>query len=134
MMMRTLSGFLKCLSSIEAGEFSWKSVLEETLARVHRINGFAPSKADSVTIGANSGASNLFISIVEAGEEIVSLEMPARSIENLSDLVPEHVHEKLVSLGYDLDGMRDKAIANNLVKQILFDAEVGARKIKAWLG
>lgn len=78
-------------------------------------------------------AKNLCVLVTENNEEVVSLSMPARAVENLEDLVDPTVRERIEKLGYDLLEIKFRAEKSGYVPQILFEADAGKRKYKVWL-
>lgn len=75
----------------------------------------------------------LKIEVTEKDQIIIQLEMPARSIINLEDLVPDNVIEHLKGSKVNLTEIKNQALEHNLLPQDLFKASAGMRKYHVWL-
>lgn len=78
-------------------------------------------------------ASHLRVLVTEGTDEIVDLSLPARAIEDLEALLPEHIAAKCSQDGIDLVAIKRRAINNGAAAQELFATSYGARKYRVWL-
>jgi predicted unusual protein kinase regulating ubiquinone biosynthesis (AarF/ABC1/UbiB family) len=88
-----------------------------------------PSKPSVLELTAQS----LRVRVTEGAEEIVDLTLPARSVEDLESLMPDHVIQKCKLDGIDLRSMSDRVIREGGLAQELFSSSVGARHYRVWL-
>jgi predicted unusual protein kinase regulating ubiquinone biosynthesis (AarF/ABC1/UbiB family) len=75
-----------------------------------------------------AGAANyLQVEVFEAGDTVVSIQMPLVAVEDLENLIATDTREKIESAGINLVDIKARAIASGLKPQQLFRAEAGAR-------
>lgn len=82
--------------------------------------GFTPSR-------------HLKILVTEEGRMVVSLELPARSVEMLGLLVPAKAKAKMEAKGMNFDQLVDRVKATDYAPQTLFEAQADTRSYKVWL-
>jgi hypothetical protein len=70
-----------------------------------------------------SKATHLNVVVTKQGKESVNLKMPARVIFELEDMIDEDVLAKLQENDYDIDEIKNMAIAEGLSPQVLFELE-----------
>lgn len=80
-------------------------------------------------------SSNLFVSVFEGDKELVSLEMPAHSIDHLDDLIPPETLFRIRKLGYDIEALKKAAILSHYSPQVVFEAfdDERKRRYRVWL-
>jgi len=96
------------------------------LAAVERLgleaDPVTPKKGEIVT-----RAQKIRVLVTEKNDEIVRVELPARSLAQLEDLVPEDVLEKITLAGVDLAAIKARAIAAGTPVGLLFRLDAGER-------
>jgi predicted unusual protein kinase regulating ubiquinone biosynthesis (AarF/ABC1/UbiB family) len=131
--MRTYSGLVGCLKTLQVS-VNWREIFEAIVTT--QLTQSTPSAQSKLKVSAQipqSSARRLMIQVFENGEQTVRLEMPPGAVENLALLVPERAQAWLVENGQDLSAISAKAIASGLAPQVLFEATIGTRVVKAWL-
>jgi predicted unusual protein kinase regulating ubiquinone biosynthesis (AarF/ABC1/UbiB family) len=78
-------------------------------------------------------ATQIYIQVMEANSEVVSLRLPMTALENLSDLMPEKVSQKIHEEGLELDKICQKVIASGFRPQDLFKMSVNERSYRVWI-
>jgi hypothetical protein len=61
------------------------------------------------------------------------LELPAAAIENLPDLVPDDVAQKILAQGMNLRQIADEILARRAPQGPVFEMNQGTRHYRVWL-
>ena len=130
MLMRTFTGISSCFKYLGVN-VQTKCILEKHLPNL--IEEKYENKYKYNTEINNIQSKYLCIKVLEGHNEKVYLEMPARSSENLEDIVPSHIQTHLINSGYDLKSMQKKIFDNNFIPQILFETKYESQLIRVWL-
>lgn len=77
---------------------------------------------------------SLHILVTESGTTKVAVEMPSRALENLQDLIPDHVSQALRFQNIDIHHIKMQALQKVHLPQVLFESKVGERTYKVWIG
>ncbi len=81
-----------------------------------------------------SGLSNyLQIEIMEGLNQVVSLQMPARAVGDLENLMSNETRLIIEKNGVDLLTIKERALQSGLRPQTLFATEIGSRRYRVWL-
>lgn len=135
-LMRSIQGWHCALDILgEPIDFSsnWR-VWQERLRKRAEVSHFKVSPQEPLKKEKSSLKANyLKVSVLENGEELVALAMPARALEDLEDLLPDHVRAKCADDGIDLVAIKTSALASGGTAQELFAASHGLRTYKVWL-
>ena len=75
----------------------------------------------------------LRVKVTEGRETVVELELPAAAIENLPDLVPEDVAQKIITQGLDLRMIADELLRHHAPQGDVFEMQHGMRHYRVWL-
>lgn len=75
----------------------------------------------------------LRVLVTEGAEHIVEIEFPAHATEQLEDLIPDEVLERIHATGIHLQSLKQRAIDSSFEPQDLFVVERGQRKYRVWL-
>jgi hypothetical protein len=78
-------------------------------------------------------STQIHIQVLESGQEIVSLRLPMTALENLSDLMPEKVLQKIHEDKLDLEKISKDVIASDFKPQDLFKMQVNERSYRVWI-
>jgi predicted unusual protein kinase regulating ubiquinone biosynthesis (AarF/ABC1/UbiB family) len=78
-------------------------------------------------------ATQIYIQVMEANSEVVSLRLPMTALENLSDLMPEKVSQKIHEQGLELDKICQEVISSGFRPQDLFKMSVNERSYRVWI-
>jgi hypothetical protein len=136
--MRGFSGLINCLKVLDAEPFCWVELLEKPFISLEG-SALYTSKNTKLCGSVRSAqefesrTEHLYIRLLNNGVEVVFFEMPARSVEFLADLVPEHVRSALISRSIDLGEIGARVLETGLKAQILFEDAIDSKKIKIWL-
>ena len=76
---------------------------------------------------------HLRVNVTEGRDTVVSLELPAAAIENLSDLVPDDVVQKILAQGINLRQMADEILSRRAPQGLVFEMSQGTRHYRVWL-
>lgn len=139
-MMRSMQGWhyaverLNCKFNMRQLWWPWEQQLHSFAAFTHKENTPTVRVATpNQSSGIELAASSLKVSVTEGDEEIVGLTLPARAIEDLETLLPDHVAEKCLQDGIDLIAIKERAIKSGGHPQELFTASHGVRHYRVWL-
>jgi hypothetical protein len=81
-----------------------------------------------------SGLSNyLQIEVLEGLNQVVSLQMPARAVGDLENLMSNETRAIIEKHGVDLLTIKERALQSGLRPQTLFETEIGNRRYRVWL-
>ena len=80
-----------------------------------------------------SSAQFLWVSVKDKREEIVNLQMPARALENLENLIPDAALERIAEAGFDILKIKAAAMEKGFVPQEVFASDAGERHYRIWL-
>ena len=75
----------------------------------------------------------LYIRVTENGSEKVSLQFPSHSVQELEDLMPDHVLQNIKNNNIKLTDIIERALSTNHSPQILFESKSNHRHYKVWL-
>lgn len=75
----------------------------------------------------------LRVKVSEGNELIADLTLPATAVQDLENLLPDHVMRRCLEDGIQLDAIRARVLRSNFVAQELFVTEYGSRLCKVWL-
>ncbi|MCX6128273.1 MAG: hypothetical protein NTX25_04315 [Proteobacteria bacterium] len=59
--------------------------------------------------------------------------MPAKSIVNLEDLIPDEAKMRLSYLGYNFIELKNRIVDSGASPQTIFSEQIGDLKISVWL-
>ena len=76
---------------------------------------------------------HLRVNVTEGQDTVVSLELPAAAIENLPDLVPDDVAQKILAQGMNLRQIADEILARRAPQGPVFEMNQGTRHYRVWL-
>ena len=133
MLMRTFTGLTSCFKLL-SDEINTYDLVERYLQEYIEENPISTVKTISQDpIQISDRARFLCVRLLENGQEKVFLEMPARSCENLEDIIPDNVKNNLIELGYNIYEMKEKIISSNFIPQLILDVKIDERIIRVWL-
>jgi hypothetical protein len=78
-------------------------------------------------------STHLRVKVTEGRETVVEVEMPARAIENLADLVPDDVVTRIRSRGIDLEALGKDLARRGAPPGTVFEETSGNRNYRVWL-
>ncbi len=88
---------------------------------------YLESKAHSMS------STQIHIQVTEGNQEVVSLRLPMTALENLSDLMPDKVAQKIHEQGLDLAQISENVVASGFKPQDLFKMEMNNRSYRVWI-
>ncbi len=127
-LMRAFFGVNHVLSALDS-TVHIRSCLIKGGVNLHNTEGV---HMPGFTIGELPKTS-LRVLVTERGEDVVSMSMPARAIENLEILMPETALQAIESAGIELAQIKQRALDSNLTPQELFTASNGERHYRVWI-
>ncbi len=78
-------------------------------------------------------STQIHIQVTEGNQEVVSLRLPMTALENLSDLMPDNVAQKIHEQGLDLAKISENVVASGFKPQDLFKMEMNNRSYRVWI-
>jgi predicted unusual protein kinase regulating ubiquinone biosynthesis (AarF/ABC1/UbiB family) len=78
-------------------------------------------------------STQIHIQVTEGNQEVVSLRLPMTALENLSDLMPDKVAQKIHEQGLDLAKISENVVASGFKPQDLFKMEMNNRSYRVWI-
>jgi predicted unusual protein kinase regulating ubiquinone biosynthesis (AarF/ABC1/UbiB family) len=78
-------------------------------------------------------STQIHIQVTEGNQEVVSLRLPMTALENLSDLMPDKVAQKIHEQGLDLAQISENVVASGFKPQDLFKMEMNNRSYRVWI-
>jgi len=119
------------------GLFSTAAQTKQKLLLRGMLEGLVSERPVSPVVAATSvhapstkaagSADYLQVEVFEAGDTVVSIQMPSAAVEDLENLIASDTREKIESAGINLVEIKSRALASGLKPQQLFRAEAGAR-------
>ncbi len=128
-LMRGLEGMFYAVEQLNVPVNFWDIFSQFTQKPFHNVVSIDFQK---VTDKPKEMAKNLFIYVDEGTERIVELEMPVLAVDDLEDLIPENVKEKITNQ-VDLKKIRESAQSSNYIPQILFEVSTSTRQYRVFL-
>lgn len=130
-LMRAIFGILHVLDqfNVSINFRSLISVIDQNHSKISLLNKHAEINYSE----KNFHSKHLCVQILEDGKEVVNLQLPARSIEDIENLLPENTATNLQAKGIDLKKIRDDAISSKCAPQTLFRSLIGKRQYWVWL-
>ncbi len=133
MLMRTFTGLTSCFKMLGSEIYTFNIVEKYLLEFIQSDPITSLKKLPNDSIPVSVQARFLCVKVFENGKEKIYLEMPARSCENLEDIIPDKVKCNLIDLGYNIEDMKKKVAESSFIPQILIDVKIEERCIKVWL-
>jgi len=131
-LMRSMAGVLFSMKDMDAAVFSRKILLTHLDASVDyssvRIEDYSKYLENQPNYNCTNSAKNLTVLVTENTEEVVSLSMPARAVDDLEELIPGDKVEKIKAGGIDFEEIKVKAQRSGYMPQTLFEAQVDIRR------
>jgi hypothetical protein len=81
----------------------------------------------------NMSASNIKIEVTENNKQIVYMILPITSLDNLQDLMPEKVTNKVLEDGLNINSIIQKVKDTDFLPQDLFCLQIVERKYHVWI-
>lgn len=78
-------------------------------------------------------STQIHIQVTEGNQEVVSLRLPMTALENLSDLMPDKVAQRIHEQGLDLAKISENVVASGFKPQDLFKMEMNNRSYRVWI-
>jgi len=136
-LLRAFQGVVSQLESLGVG-LSWWEVLEEAIGseRIEEAKNFQTPisllQARKVQ-SFETMAKYLKVLVTEGKTQVVALSLPASTVPNLRNTMPENVLDDLKNKRIDIDEIIRKACVNGIGPQKLFQMDSGKRNYKVWL-
>ena len=130
-MMRMLFGFFHASSVLKIG-LPLRSRFESAVAFYSSENRTSFGAAAEPVLESDS-SNYLQVEVLEGGNQVVSLQMPARAVGDLENLVTNETRLIIEKNGVDLRTIKERALQSGLRPQTLFEAEIGNRRYRVWL-
>jgi len=91
------------------------------------LTPYLESKVNSMS------STQIHIQVMEGNQEVVSLRLPMTALDNLSDLMPDKVAQKIHEQGLDLAKISENVVASGFKPQDLFKMEMNNRSYRVWI-
>ena len=128
MFMRAMQGVLYFLDSLDqAVAFQ---PLFKSLEPQHAIN---VPHVKTKQVSTASLSKNLNVLVREGNLDIVKLKMPARSVDDLENLVPEETRQRIEEQEVNILELKAEVQRSGYLPQTIFETQVGSRNYRVWL-
>ena len=136
-LMRTIQGWHHGMKLIDEPVDAWRifyGMMAPTLASSMPTGPLRKKDEPMADQIAKPLLSNhLRVTVTEGRDTVVALELPAAAIENLPDLVPDDVAQKILAQGMNLRQMADEILSRRAPQGPVFEMSQGARHYRVWL-
>lgn len=129
--MRSIYGVLHTLDQLNI-----RINIASSVARAIEEDFSAPIRSANIDNKSDTKvyiSKNLRVRVTENNHEVVSIELPARAVEDLEAILPDKAVLTLESSGINIQRIKEQALIQNCPPQILFQSSVGSREYCVWL-
>jgi predicted unusual protein kinase regulating ubiquinone biosynthesis (AarF/ABC1/UbiB family) len=138
-LMRSFQGVLHALKCLDV-DLNMRPLYQEIFYDQRNItsdpNDFASDLSTSKSCTETNRkvlSKNLKVEILDGSEQVVYLEFPARTAEQLDSLIPSEISKKIESEGICIKQIVAKVVRSDFSPQTLFLAQVLRRTYRVWL-
>ncbi len=130
--LRSFQGLIQYLKILDT-PVDWRMFAERVLQKqpLEDVSREAPPE-DRTTV-KHMNSETLHIEVMENGERKVALAFGASATDNLSDLVPHELHQRLADRSINLKEISRKAKASNYQPGELFSLKEESKSVSVWL-
>ena len=129
-LVRAYQGLIQYLQALDT-PIDWREAWEET--RQDCTPSLEPAQSARQESRGAMKSKSLRIRVSENKRMKVDLTFGARCAENLSDLIPPELQEKLRQRSIDIDETVRKVVASDFEPMELFQLEEGSKSVRVWL-
>ncbi len=130
--MRAMQGLFYYLNELDVGMYARPKVEQLWSKCREELRSLQPPQVEGESIDL-AMAKYLKIQVFENGQQKVALSFPRMSIENLEDIVPDDVEEKLHEQNIKIDDIVQKSRQNGYEPMDLFKVSKGTKNIRVAL-
>jgi len=135
LLMRAFHGLATQLEALDI-ELRWQPILfrvvNKSLCQEATLFELPPLATSEVAT-FRCIARYLKVEVLENDRKVVSITFPASQTAVLEEIIPEETRAKIEASGLDVIAIKNRACANGLVPEELFEFQQDARRYRVWL-
>ena len=128
MFMRAMQGIMFFLDSLDQG-----IAIQHLFKKIKPLGEIDIPHQTGFEISTDSLSKKLFVLVLENKKEVVRLTMPARSVDDLENLMPQDTKDRIEEQGIDILELKKQAQKSGYTPQVIFETTAGNREYKVWL-